>query len=115
MATTPGYAGVASRVPAAPKMRRRWVDPRRLLLVLGLLCVLPIVAVAGPLGSQARLSVLHVVATYAVLILGFRLLGKRELSQLSPFELVTLMLIPEILSSSVQGEGTLLPSIAGLS
>jgi uncharacterized membrane protein YcaP (DUF421 family) len=42
------------------------------------------------------------------------LLGKRELGRLSPFELVTLMLIPEILSGAVQGERPLLPGLAGL-
>jgi uncharacterized membrane protein YcaP (DUF421 family) len=104
-----------SRPPGAPSMRRRWVNPARLLLALGVLAVAPMVALAGRLGDQARSSVICVAATYAVLILGFRLLGKRELSQLSPFELVTLMLIPEIMSSTVQGEGSLLTSVAGLS
>jgi uncharacterized membrane protein YcaP (DUF421 family) len=41
-------------------------------------------------------------------------LGKRELSRLSPFELVTLMLIPEILSNSVHGEASLLTALSGL-
>ena len=44
----------------------------------------------------------------------FRVIGKRELGRLSPFELVTLMLIPEILSNTVQGEATLLQGLAGL-
>lgn len=104
-----------SRPPDPPKMRRRWGDPGQLLLALVMLAVVPIVALAGTLGDQARTSVIHVAITYGILILGFRLLGKRELSQLSPIELVTLMLIPEILSSAVQGEGSLLTSVAGLS
>lgn len=98
-----------------PPMRRRWSRPGQLLLTLGALCALPLIAAFGAFGDQARLSVAHVAATYGVLILAFRLMGKRELSQLSPFELVTLMLIPEILSNSVQGQGGLLTSIAGLS
>jgi uncharacterized membrane protein YcaP (DUF421 family) len=104
-----------SRPPEPPKMRRRWVSPAQLLLTLVALAVAPIVALAGTLGDQARISVIHVAATYGVLLLGFRLLGKRELSQLSPFELVTLMVIPEIMSNAVQGEGSLLTSLAGLS
>lgn len=99
----------------SPKMQRRFAQPVRLALTLLALCALPAVAGLGALGDQARLSVLHVAVTYGVLILAFRLMGKRELSQLSPFELVTLMLIPEILSNSVQGQGGLLTSIAGLS
>jgi uncharacterized membrane protein YcaP (DUF421 family) len=104
-----------SRLPPDPKMRRRWVNPAQLLAALVALCVIPAVALAGSLGREARSSVIHVAATYALLILGFRLLGKRELSQLSPFDLVTLMLIPEIMSNIVQGEGSLLTGVAGLS
>jgi uncharacterized membrane protein YcaP (DUF421 family) len=33
---------------------------------------------------------------------------------MSPFELVTLMLIPEILSNSVQGQGSMATSLSGL-
>jgi uncharacterized membrane protein YcaP (DUF421 family) len=104
-----------SRVPEPPPMQRRWVQPGRLGLTLATLCVLPAIAGAGALGAQARASILHVALTYGVLILAFRLLGKRELSQLSPFELVTLMLIPEILSNSVQGQADVLAAMAGLS
>jgi uncharacterized membrane protein YcaP (DUF421 family) len=101
--------------PAPPLMRRGWGSPAHLLLTLGALAVAPIVALSGTMGDQARTSVIQVAATYGILLLGFRLLGKRELSQLSPFELVTLMVIPEIMSGAVQGEGSLLPSVAGLS
>jgi uncharacterized membrane protein YcaP (DUF421 family) len=46
-------------------------------------------------------SFLRVAYVYFFLMVGFRLLGKRELSQLSPFELVTLLLIPEIFSDAL--------------
>ena len=46
-------------------------------------------------------TVLRVGLVYLVLMAGFRLLGKRELGQLSQFELVTLMLIPEIVSPAL--------------
>jgi uncharacterized membrane protein YcaP (DUF421 family) len=96
-------------------MQRRWVKPLRMWLALGVLGVLPLIALLGQLGDQARRSVLHIATAYAVLTLCFRLMGKRELSQLSPFDLVTLMLIPEILSNAVQGQGGLTSSISGLS
>jgi uncharacterized membrane protein YcaP (DUF421 family) len=89
------------------------VQPLRqwgLLLALAL----PALAALALPDEQARLSVLHVGLSFCVLLLAFRLLGKRELSRLSPFELVTLMLIPEILSNFVQGQRALLQGIAGL-
>ena len=49
-------------------------------------------------------AVLRVVAIYVVIVIGLRLLGKREFGQLSPLELVTLLLIPEIVSNAIQGE-----------
>lgn len=97
----------------APEIRRRFVQPFRQGALLLVLAVAPIVTVyAGD--EKSRLSVLHVLVSFALLMLAFRLLGKRELSRLSPFELVTLMLIPEILSNTVQGERSLLQGVAGL-
>ena len=49
-------------------------------------------------------TVLRIALVYVVLMLGFRVLGKRELSKLSPFELVTLLLIPEIFSQAMVRE-----------
>ena len=49
-------------------------------------------------------AVLRVVIIYLVIVIGLRLLGKREFGQLSPLELVTLLLIPEIVSSAIQGD-----------
>ena len=46
-------------------------------------------------------TVVRIAAIYLALMIGFRILGKRELSQMSSFELVTLMLIPEIVSNSL--------------
>lgn len=46
-------------------------------------------------------AVYRVTFLYLFLMLGFRLMGKRELGQLSQFELVTLMLIPEIVSEAL--------------
>lgn len=49
-------------------------------------------------------TVVRIAVIYLVILVGLRLLGKRELSQLTPLELVTLMLIPEIVSQSMIGE-----------
>lgn len=46
-------------------------------------------------------TVLRVAAVYFLLMVGFRVMGKRELGQLSQFELVTLMLVPELVSPAL--------------
>lgn len=100
-------------VPAP--MPRRIVEPAKLLALLVGLGGLPLLLLFTTDDDVTRNSVFHVVVSFVVLMLAFRLLGKRELSRLSPFELVTLMLIPEILSNSVQGQGSMLTGLAGLS
>jgi uncharacterized membrane protein YcaP (DUF421 family) len=49
-------------------------------------------------------AVLRVVVIYLIIVIALRLLGKREFGQLSPLELVTLLLIPEIVSNAIQGD-----------
>ena len=98
-----------------PPMTRRLAQPARQLGLLLALAVLPIACLVGGLDEQAKSATLHVLASFVVLLVAFRLIGKRELGRLSPFELVTLMLIPEILSNAVQGQASLVPSLAGLS
>lgn len=95
-------------------MRRRVVRPARHVLLLVCLLALPLAILIGRLDDRAQASVLHIVMSFAALMLAFRVIGKRELGRLSPFELVTLMLIPEILSGAVQGEDALLQGITGL-
>lgn len=46
-------------------------------------------------------TVARVAIIYLILMVLFRILGKRELSQLAPLELVMLLLIPELLSQSL--------------
>lgn len=48
--------------------------------------------------------VLRVAFIYLFLMLALRVMGKREFSELSPMELVALLLIPEILSQGLIGE-----------
>src|SRR5687768_1750874 len=61
-------------------------------------------------------TVLHVVLVYLVLLACFRVLGKRELGKMSPFELVTLMMIPEIVSAALnQNDNSLTNAFIGVS
>lgn len=48
--------------------------------------------------------VVRVSLIYLFLMVGFRIMGKREFGQLTPFELVTLLLIPEIVSKALTGQ-----------
>lgn len=59
--------------------------------------------------------VIRISLVYVVLMLGFRVLGKRELSQLSALELVTLLMIPEIVSPSLTaGDHSLSGALVGV-
>lgn len=97
-----------------PRMRRRFAAPGT-FLVLIILGVGPAVALAGLVSRQAAVTTLHVALAFGVLMTLFRVIGKRELGRLSPFEFVTLMLVPEIVSEVVQGSGDLSASLVGLS
>lgn len=46
-------------------------------------------------------TVLRVVLIYVLILAGMRVLGKREFGQLSPAELITLLLIPDLVSQGV--------------
>jgi uncharacterized membrane protein YcaP (DUF421 family) len=46
----------------------------------------------------------RVTVIYLIVFAGLRVLGKREFGQLSPLELVTLLMIPEIVSQALTGE-----------
>jgi uncharacterized membrane protein YcaP (DUF421 family) len=92
----------------------------RLVVGFGLTLALPVLALTGVLGqgggeAPPATTTLRVALIFGTLLLAFRVLGKRELSRLSPFELVTLMLVPEVLSSAIQGEGSLLNGFVALS
>jgi uncharacterized membrane protein YcaP (DUF421 family) len=106
----------ADLVFPAPEMKRRIGAPKHVAIVLILTAALPIAAASGLIEvKDAPTTAIHVLTVFVVLMLAFRLLGKRELGRLSPFELVTLMLIPEVLSNTLQGEGSLLNGLVGLS
>ncbi len=46
-------------------------------------------------------TVLRVIIIYAIILAGLRVLGKREFGELSPLELITLILIPDLVSQGV--------------
>lgn len=46
-------------------------------------------------------TVLRVAIIYFFILVGLRVMGKREFSQMTPFELVMLLLIPELVSQSL--------------
>jgi len=50
------------------------------------------------------LTVLRVVIMYFAVLVGLRLLGKREFGQMTPIELISLLLVPEIISQAILGE-----------
>jgi uncharacterized membrane protein YcaP (DUF421 family) len=49
-------------------------------------------------------TVLRIALIYTFVLIGLRIIGKRELSQLAPRELVMLLLIPELFSQAALGE-----------
>ena len=48
-------------------------------------------------------TVVRIAVIYLFVLVGLRILGKREFGQLSPLELVSLLMIPEIVSQSLIG------------
>jgi uncharacterized membrane protein YcaP (DUF421 family) len=49
-------------------------------------------------------TVIRIAFIYFFLMLALRIMGKRELSEMSPFELVTLLMVPEIFSTALARE-----------
>jgi uncharacterized membrane protein YcaP (DUF421 family) len=95
-------------------MQRRVRDPAAYLLVV-FLGVFPVLAASGFRSERAQTTALNVALVFGVLLVVFRLIGKRELGRLSPFEFVTLMLVPEIVSELLQGNGDVPAALIGLS
>lgn len=48
-------------------------------------------------------TVFRIAIIYLFVLIGLRILGKREFGQMSPLELVSLLMIPEIVSQSLVG------------
>jgi uncharacterized membrane protein YcaP (DUF421 family) len=100
----------------APDLKRRIGAPKHVAIIVALTAALPTAVATGLIEAKSALtSAVHVLAVFVVLMAAFRILGKRELGRLSPFELVTLMLIPEVLSNTLQGEASLIDGLTALS
>lgn len=57
----------------------------------------------------------RIIVIYLFIFIGFRVLGKREFSELAPMELVTLLLIPELASQALSGQDySLTNSLVGI-
>jgi uncharacterized membrane protein YcaP (DUF421 family) len=97
-----------------PDFERRFGAPGVLLGRLALVAALPLAAAFGYWGPDAWQRSVRIAIVFCILLALFRVIGKRELGRLSPFELVTLMLVPEVLSNAIQGQGDLLGGIVGL-
>jgi uncharacterized membrane protein YcaP (DUF421 family) len=101
-----------TKAPPGPRAFKRWIElgPVQIVGMLFLAAVL-VLGVTGVLGDggPAREAIWRVTFVYAFLMLAFRLSGKREIGQMSPFELVTLLLIPEIFSSALNRSDDSLP------
>jgi uncharacterized membrane protein YcaP (DUF421 family) len=48
--------------------------------------------------------ILRILVVYVFIMAALRILGKRELGELSPFELIMLIMIPELVSNALQRE-----------
>lgn len=57
-------------------------------------------------------TVLHTVAAFVLVILALRALGKRELAQMSPFDLVAIFVVGDLMAGAITSEDTSLTGAA---
>src|SRR5690349_14278546 len=70
--------GTTSAPPRPPPLRRKIARPGMVAMLVAALAALPLLGAVGMLSQGAQSSVLHVVVSFAALLLAFRLIGKRE-------------------------------------
>ena len=102
-----GRARKQARNPEEPPDHdRTFALDRPRLIGLIALALLPVLAVAGVFGNRATLTggIVRIAFIYFFLMIALRVMGKREMSEMSPFELVTLLMVPEIFSSALARE-----------
>lgn len=97
--------------PELPSLRRSVTFSPWQMIGLGMLVLIPVLALFKVFGlgdgsatGQAMRTVLRIAFIYVFLMLALRTMGKRELSKMSAFELVMLLLIPELFSQAAIGE-----------
>ncbi len=78
------------------------------------IAALPVLGLAGALGPSRAGVVVRVALVYGLVLACLRVLGKRELSQMTPFEFVALVLIPQLFRNAIlQDDATLLTACVG--
>ncbi|MCO8029923.1 DUF421 domain-containing protein [Brevundimonas diminuta] len=97
---TADEGGLPGLAPVAPKLRFRKVEAVGVSIIAAVV-FLGAIGFIKPEESNGLDLVVRVTIIFIALTAGFRFLGKRELSQMSPFEIVTLLLIAEIVSPSL--------------
>jgi|GEM_PF-217198 len=97
---TADEGGLPGLPPVAPKIRFRKVEAVGVSIIAAVV-FLGAIGVIKPEESNGLDLVVRVAIIFIALTAGFRFIGKRELSQMSPFEIVTLLLIAEIVSPSL--------------
>jgi uncharacterized membrane protein YcaP (DUF421 family) len=89
-----------------PKHDRRFELDRPRFFGIVVIALVPVLAIAGVFGDRAMATgaIVRIGFIYFFLMFALRVMGKREMSEMSPFELVTLLMVPEIFSAALSRE-----------
>lgn len=99
---------------ASLRDRRRIVLTWRQWVAMPFMVGLPALALAGVFGPSRAGTALRMAFVYVLVLAWFRVLGKRELSQMSPFEIVTLFFIPQLFRNAImRDDNSMLSAIIG--
>jgi uncharacterized membrane protein YcaP (DUF421 family) len=94
----------SATLPAPPRYPKHLLLTVRQRIGLPLLFAVPIVALAGVFGPGRITTVVRVAGAYVFVWGCFRLVGKRELKAMSPFELVTLLFVAQLFARTLTHE-----------
>jgi uncharacterized membrane protein YcaP (DUF421 family) len=95
-------------------VHRRIVLTGKQWLGVPLLAAPPVLALCGVLGPGRAAIVGRVAIVYGLMLAGLRVLGKRDLSQLTAFDAVLLFLIPQLFRNYLLGtDDSLLTAVVG--
>jgi uncharacterized membrane protein YcaP (DUF421 family) len=84
-------------------MRRTIVLTGKQWVGLPVLAVLPVLALANVFGPYQRALVGRMALVYVFLLAALRIMGKREMSQMTPFDAVLLFLVPQLFRNYLVG------------
>jgi uncharacterized membrane protein YcaP (DUF421 family) len=81
---------------------------------LPVLAALPVLALCGVFGPPRTMLVGRVALVYGLMLAGLRVLGKRDMSQMTAFDAVLLFLIPQLFRNYLIGsDDSLLTAVVG--